>query len=268
MDFSMGDDDVVKNLVQVAKKMGFGKGKGKKAALEGIKAQRRFEAEQIEIGQGILKELKQSGQLGVVIYARSYLSQDSGANLGIAEKLAQLGAMPIPLDFLPLDSIDVKQFSDRPYWYYESKHIAGAAITLEQPQLYGLMLTCFGCGPNSFVTNIVEDITDGKPLGHLELDEHAAEAGLVTRLEAFVDTITGRNTALGCGYTPVAFGDIGQQQAHTDTADEQQRCDAGCGHARIRSEGDCASGAGRPQFDIRQHGLFRQGVFAVSCNHR
>lgn len=191
IDFSMGDDDVIKNLVDVARKMGFSRIKGRKAALQGLKAQRLFEAEQIEIGRGILEELEESGQLGVVIYARSYLSQDSGANLGIAEKLAQLGVMPIPLDFLPLDSIDVKQFSDRPYWYYESKHIAGAAITLKQPQLYGLMLTCFGCGPNSFVTNIVEDITDGKPLGHLELDEHAAEAGLVTRLEAFVDTITG-----------------------------------------------------------------------------
>ncbi|MFC1978888.1 acyl-CoA dehydratase activase [Chloroflexota bacterium] len=191
IDFSMGDDDVIKNLIDVARKMGFSRIKGKKAALQGLRAQRRFEAEQIEIGQGILKELEQSGQLGVVVYARSYLSQDSGANLGIAEKLAQLGVMPIPLDFLPLDSIDVKQFSDRPYWYYESKHIAGAAITLKEPQLYGLMLTCFGCGPNSFVTNIVEDITDGKPLGHLEIDEHAAEAGLVTRLEAFVDTING-----------------------------------------------------------------------------
>ena len=31
----------------------------------------------------------------------------------------------------------------------------------------------------------------GKPLGQLEIDEHAAEAGLVTRLEAFVDTIVG-----------------------------------------------------------------------------
>jgi predicted nucleotide-binding protein (sugar kinase/HSP70/actin superfamily) len=29
----------------------------------------------------------------------------------------------------------------------------------------------------------------GKPIGQLEIDEHAAEAGLVTRLEAFVDTI-------------------------------------------------------------------------------
>ena len=30
-----------------------------------------------------------------------------------------------------------------------------------------------------------------KPLGQLEIDEHAAEAGIVTRLEAFVDTIQG-----------------------------------------------------------------------------
>ena len=28
-------------------------------------------------------------------------------------------------------------------------------------------------------------------MGQLEIDEHAAEAGLVTRLEAFVDTIKG-----------------------------------------------------------------------------
>jgi predicted nucleotide-binding protein (sugar kinase/HSP70/actin superfamily) len=31
----------------------------------------------------------------------------------------------------------------------------------------------------------------GKPFGELEIDEHAAEAGIVTRLEAFVDTIKG-----------------------------------------------------------------------------
>jgi hypothetical protein len=99
--------------------------------------------------------------------------------------------VPIPLDFLPLASVDVKEYSDRPYWYYESKHIAGAAITAPDPSLYGLVLTNFGCGPNSFILNVVEDITGGKPLGELEIDEHAAEAGLVTRVEAFVDTIKG-----------------------------------------------------------------------------
>ncbi len=99
--------------------------------------------------------------------------------------------VPIPLDFLPLASVEPKKYSERPYWAYESKFIAGAAITASAQELYGLALTNFGCGPNSFILRLVEDIMGGKPLGQLEIDEHAAEAGIVTRLEAFVDTIEG-----------------------------------------------------------------------------
>ncbi|MCK4964057.1 MAG: hypothetical protein KAS54_03170, partial [Dehalococcoidia bacterium] len=191
IDFSMGDSDVIKNFADVAVKMGFSKDQGRKAALAGIRAQREFEAERVESGRKIIQQIHDNKQLGVVMFARSYMSQDSGANLGIAEKLAQLGVVPIPLDFLPLASVDTKEYSDRPYWFYEGKHIAGAALTASDPQLYGLVLTNFGCGPNSFIIKIVEDIMGGKPLGQLEIDEHAAEAGIVTRLEAFVDTISG-----------------------------------------------------------------------------
>jgi len=191
LDFSRGDADVIKNLADVAVKMGFSRKKGKEAALAGIDSQRRFEAYQAVLGRELLRQLRQSDQLGVVLFARSYMSQDAGANLGIAEKLAQLGVVPIPLDFLPLESVNAKDYSDRPYWFYENKYIAGAAITVSDPQLYGLSLTNFGCGPNSFILHLVEDIMGGKPLGQLEIDEHAAEAGIVTRLEAFVDTIKG-----------------------------------------------------------------------------
>jgi predicted CoA-substrate-specific enzyme activase len=191
IDFSRGDDDVIKNLVDVAVKMGFSNKEGQEAALAGIESQRKFEADQAVLGRELLRQVRQSGQLGVVLFARSYMSQDTGANLGIAEKLAQLGVVPIPLDFLPLESVNAKDYSDRPYWFYENKYIAGADITVSDPQLYGLWLTNFGCGPNSFIIHIVEDIMGGKPLGQLEIDEHAAEAGIVTRLEAFVDTIQG-----------------------------------------------------------------------------
>jgi predicted CoA-substrate-specific enzyme activase len=191
IDFSRGDDDVIGNLVDVAVKMGFSNKEGQEAALAGIESQRRFEADQAVLGRELLRQLRQSDQLGVVLFARSYMSQDAGANLGIAEKLAQLGVVPIPLDFLPLESVNAKDYSDRPYWFYENKYIAGADITVSDPQLYGLWLTNFGCGPNSFIIHIVEDIMGGKPLGQLEIDEHAAEAGIVTRLEAFVDTIQG-----------------------------------------------------------------------------
>ena len=105
------------------------------------------------------------------------------------------GVVPVPIDFLPLDSVDPGQYTDRPYWLYESKFIAGAAITAADQQLYGLALTNFGCGPNSFILCTLEDIMGGKPMGQLEIDEHAAEAGIVTRLEAFVDTIKGYSTS-------------------------------------------------------------------------
>jgi predicted CoA-substrate-specific enzyme activase len=191
IDLSQGNSDIINNLTKVATQMGFSQKQGRMAAIAGIKAQQEFETARVEQGKKLLQQIHQNNQLGVVLFSRSYMSQDSGANLGIAEKLAQLGVVPIPLDFLPLNSINVKQYSDRPYWFYESKHIAGAAITAKDPSLYGLVLTNFGCGPNSFILNIVSDIMGSKPLGQLEIDEHAAEAGIVTRLEAFVDTIKG-----------------------------------------------------------------------------
>jgi len=190
IDLSRGNDEVIKNLADVAVKLGFSRSKGKEAALAGISAQQKFEGDRAEVGERLLKQLRESKQLGVVLLTRSYMSQDAGANLGIAEKLAQLGVVPIPIDFLPLSSVNPKDYSDRPYWSYESKFIAAAAITAKDPQLYGLALTNFGCGPNSFIINMLADIMGSKPLGQLEIDEHAAEAGIVTRLEAFVDTIT------------------------------------------------------------------------------
>ncbi|MDP7559549.1 MAG: acyl-CoA dehydratase activase-related protein, partial [Planctomycetota bacterium] len=185
----MGDKDLIRSLAKVAAQIGFSRRKGTMAALAGLEAQQQFETAREKRGRELLEQIRQNNQLGVVLFARSYVSQDSGANLGIDEKLAQLGVVPIPLDFLPLSSVNVKQYSDRPYWFYESKHIAGAHLTALDPHLYGLVLTTFSCGPNSFVINLVEDIMGSKPLGHLEIDEHAAEAGIVTRLEAFVDTI-------------------------------------------------------------------------------
>ncbi len=189
IDFSHGDEDVIENLTRAAVRMGFSKRRGERAAFAALKAHRDFLEAEAELGRQTMAKLRESEQLGVVIFARSYMSQDSGANLGIAEKLAQLGVTPIPLDFLPLSTVNVRDYSDRPYWFNEAKQIAAAAIVAKDPQLFGLVVTNFGCGPNSFVLNIVEDIMGDKPLGQLEIDEHAAEAGIVTRLEAFVDTI-------------------------------------------------------------------------------
>ncbi|XUX00199.1 MAG: acyl-CoA dehydratase activase [Dehalogenimonas sp.] len=191
LDFSLGDDEVAANLAAAARELGVDSSVARRAALAGIHSQRLFESERAAAGRETLAKLKSGGKTGVVIISRSYMAGDPGANLGIADALAQLGVEPIPMDYLPLDSVDISKYSDRPYWSYESKFIAASVIIAREPGLYGLMITNFGCGPNSFILPMLEDIMGGKPLGQLEIDEHAAEAGVITRLEAFVDTING-----------------------------------------------------------------------------
>jgi len=189
IDFSMGDSEIIKNLAEAAKQMGYSSRAGNKAAQVALASQASFVSNCKLAGTQLLESLNKSGQIGIVILSRAYMAQDAGANLGIAETLAGLGVVPIPLDFLPLETVDVSEYSDRPYWSYEVKMIAATAIIAHSANLYGLFITNFGCGPNSFILPILEDIMGNKPLGQLEIDEHAAEAGLVTRLEAFVDTI-------------------------------------------------------------------------------
>jgi len=231
LDFSMGDDDVIRNLTDVAAKMGFSRARGRKAALAGLKSLRRFEATQAEAGKKILDDIHKNGQTGVVILARSYMSQDAGANLGIARELADLGVVPIPMDFLDLKSVNPKEYSDRPYWYYEGKHISAASIVSKDSQLYGLLLTNFGCGPNSFIIKLAMDIMGGKPMGQMEIDEHAAEAGLITRLEAFVDTI---NSYSRSGKTTRGLGKEIYRSAHTLTNKGQTiMLPSMCSHAEM-----------------------------------
>jgi predicted nucleotide-binding protein (sugar kinase/HSP70/actin superfamily) len=50
-------------------------------------------------------------------------------------------------------------------------------------------LTNFGCGADSFIEHFYKHIMGDKPYLILELDEHSAVAGVMTRLEAYKNVI-------------------------------------------------------------------------------
>ena len=50
------------------------------------------------------------------------------------------------------------------------------------------MITNYGCGPDAFFMKYLEDTMGQNPCLVLEVDEHSADAGIATRVEAFVDT--------------------------------------------------------------------------------
>jgi predicted nucleotide-binding protein (sugar kinase/HSP70/actin superfamily) len=57
------------------------------------------------------------------------------------------------------------------------------------PNCFGLHLTNFGCGADSFIEHFYKHIMGDKAYLILELDEHSAAAGVMTRLEAFKNVI-------------------------------------------------------------------------------
>ncbi len=54
---------------------------------------------------------------------------------------------------------------------------------------FGIHLTNFSCGPDSFIEHFYKNIMKNKPYLILELDEHSATAGIITRLEAYKNII-------------------------------------------------------------------------------
>lgn len=192
IDFSRGEGAVIKSFIDIAKRLGFSEEKGERAIQEGLAQQREFESKLQEQGKALLDKLADDpNAIGIVLLSRAYNAQDGGANLGMTDELRKLGVIPIPLDCLPLNDVDISDVTGRPYWDYERKILAASKLIAKNPQLFGLFLSNFGCGPNSFIQKRVEDIMGDKPLGQLEIDEHAAEAGYITRLEALVDAVKG-----------------------------------------------------------------------------
>jgi len=139
-------------------------------------------------GDALLRGLKDN-DIAIVIIGRPYNSFDDGVNLRIPQKLIKRGVTVLPLDALPLSEIkeigDISNF----YWHYGQNILAAANIIRKDPRLYAVYITNFACGPDSFILHFFRKQMQGKPFLEIEIDEHSADAGVVTRLEAFLDSI-------------------------------------------------------------------------------
>jgi len=158
----------------------------KRAVGNGMKAYDMFRDTLLAKGKEILDSLKPDEKC-VVVVSRPYNGADRRLSLEIPSKIRKMGLKAVPIDFLPLE-LDTKDLSSM-YWLYGRKILAAASFIRRHPNLYGVYLTSFGCGPDSFITHFFRRLMSGKPYLQLELDEHSADAGLITRVEAFLDSL-------------------------------------------------------------------------------
>jgi predicted nucleotide-binding protein (sugar kinase/HSP70/actin superfamily) len=159
-----------------------------------------FRAWQHSLRQMPQSRFQQSGmkRLKVAVIGHPYLIYDQYLSMGVIRKLSQLGA-----DVVTAESVDARQrelaarrLHKKLFWSY-CHGLAGAALAMMySPQLLdGLVfVTSFSCGPDSLTVELLKRHADHLELPFLlvTLDEHSAEAGVVTRLEAFYDMLQRR----------------------------------------------------------------------------
>ncbi len=131
--------------------------------------------------------------LTVAVIGHPYNLYDPFVNHRLLSTLARLGVQPLTPERLgPWPSAD--------YWTFEYELIGAARLALDQGEAAGIIaVAAFGCGPDAVMLEEVQRLAgqSGVPAMALTLDEHGGEAGLVTRLEAFVDMVNRRRGFVG-----------------------------------------------------------------------
>ncbi|MGB8491148.1 MAG: acyl-CoA dehydratase activase [Bacteroidales bacterium] len=162
----------------------------RKAIYKADAIQVSFEKELVDYGREVLKNIPDKCRPAVLL-GRPYNSSDPHLNLGLIEKLINQNVMPIPVDMLDLSPYNIFKNYRNMYWPNGQKIIAAAQHVASTDGLYAVYLSNFRCGPDSFIWHYVTEELKGKPFLHLEVDEHSADAGMVTRIEAFLDSLKG-----------------------------------------------------------------------------
>jgi len=181
-------------LKRVAREMGLPARRVRAALEAGERAQEEFYRAVAARGREVLAGLDGSRPTAVIV-GRPYNACDRGLNLDLGGKLLDLGVLPVPMEFLPLDEVDLSVDFPDMYWRYGQRILAAGKIVRGDSRLAAVYVTNFGCGPDSFISHYFSEVMSGKPFLQLEVDEHSADAGLVTRCEAFLDSIRNRKPA-------------------------------------------------------------------------
>lgn len=101
-------------------------------------------------------------------------------------KFASRGVEIIPFDVLEYEKEE--NFRDT-YWEMGQRLVKAARIVARHPQLFGCYLTNFLCALDSIMIPHFRDLMGTKPSLTVEVDTHTADAGVNTRIEAFLDVI-------------------------------------------------------------------------------
>lgn len=186
--FKLSDEITEDSFIKVAVTLGFSKEEGKKAFRLALEKQREYFEKARTLGRQALEFARTLQKPAIALLGRPYNAFTKDANMGIPKKFTSIGHTVIPFDILPFE--DETIFSNM-YWFYGQQDMKASVMLAKENNIYVAFISNFSCAPDSFMLHYLKWIMGSKPFLILELDSHTADAGIDTRIEAFLDIIEG-----------------------------------------------------------------------------
>lgn len=150
----------------------------------------------MEIFKNKKTENKQNpkGDLNIAVLGYHYQVHDACISVNLLKHLKQLGVniwtmeMVSEAELTPYRTVMKKNH----FWHFSNRVMWSLFYFINKTSLDGVIhVTAFACGPDAMVDKFMElELKERKiPFLPVIIDEHSGEAGLITRLEAFVDMI-------------------------------------------------------------------------------
>jgi len=156
-----------------------------KAFKEAVKVQKEFEEELFKIGDSALAYSKDKNLPVILVLGRLYILHNKVLNSGIPQAIQESGAIAIPIDcYRVRDNIS---FLDLMYWGEGQRNLRAVLDVLKRKNVFLLWLSCFSCGPDSFLYHFFNDLANRRPHTTLVIDGNSGIAHYITRIEAFLD---------------------------------------------------------------------------------
>jgi predicted nucleotide-binding protein (sugar kinase/HSP70/actin superfamily) len=170
----------------------FAKEAGSKITKNSIKIKRALNfaiSEQTKFKSGIKNE---GYKLNVALVGHPYNIYDTFINMNLVNKLNKLGIGVVTEENVDVSHINEKskELFKRPFWTFAKNSYGYSTYMAENKKIDGIVyISSFACGIDSVILELIKNRVNEFPLLLLKIDEHTGEAGLDTRVEAFVDML-------------------------------------------------------------------------------
>ena len=134
----------------------------------------------------------------ILLLGHPYTMYDGHISMDVIEKLRKNGWTVITQDSFDPQQIDLKAntLDKKMFWTFGRQIIGAGLCAMEHKDIVGIVyLSSFACGLDSVIGDIIERRIrrdTNIPFMLLTVDEHTGEAGVNTRIEAFIDMIRWR----------------------------------------------------------------------------